>query len=307
MIATPRNGEPIVQSSPAKVDDSLQPVVFCADDFGLAPGVSEAISDLIRQGRLSATSCMSGCAAWPSHAALLREAVTTHPADVGLHLTLTGQRPLLPLRRLAPRGGFLPLGRLLALSLAGAFPRDEFRGELRAQLDAFEEHWGAPPDYVDGHQHVHLLPGVREVLIEELVARYGPDRVYLRNCAEPYARCVARRVVLPKALFISWLGHGLAAQARRAGIAMNEGFAGLHDFSGRVPFRKLMQAFLAHRAPRHLIHVHPGRVDTDLVAVDPLTMPRERELAYLAGDGFAEDMLRAGVRPGRFRECRGAA
>lgn len=287
------------------VDDSLQPVIVCADDYGLAPGVSEVIASLIAAGRLSATSCMSACAAWRSHAGLLRETVTRHPADVGLHLTLTGQHSLLPLSRLAPHGRLPPPGRLLALALARRLHADEIRGEVRAQLDAFEDVWGAPPDYVDGHQHVHLFPGVRECLVAELLRRYGAGRVYLRNCVEPLEHCLARRVAWFKAAFIGQLGQGLAQLAGRHGLALNHGFSGFYDFSPRHSYRRLMQGFLAHRGPLHMVHVHPGKVDADLVALDELTVQRELEFAYLAGDAFAEDLHAAGVRPARFADCRG--
>jgi predicted glycoside hydrolase/deacetylase ChbG (UPF0249 family) len=30
---------------------------------------------------------------------------------------------------------------------------------IERQLDAFEAHWKAPPDYVDGHQHVQQIDG----------------------------------------------------------------------------------------------------------------------------------------------------
>ena len=32
---------------------------------------------------------------------------------------------------------------------------------------------------------------------------------------------------------------------------------------------------------------HPGKVDPELERLDPLTVQREREYAYLAGDEFA--------------------
>jgi hypothetical protein len=124
--------------------------------------------------------------------------------------------------------------------------------------------------------------------------------VWVRDCVEPAARCLRRRIALPKALLITTLGLGLRRLLRLRGIPANDGFAGLHDFSGRMPFRRLMQAFLAHSGPRPLVHVHPGRVDATLRACDSLTAPREVELAYLASDEFAADLATAGLRPARF-------
>ena len=46
------------------------------------------------------------------------------------------------------------------------------RAEIEAQLDRFEDGVGHGPAHVDGHQHVHQLPGVREVLLSVLAGRY---------------------------------------------------------------------------------------------------------------------------------------
>lgn len=282
------------------MEDQIATVVVCADDYGLAPGVNEAIASLITAGRLSATSCMSGLPDWPSGAPLLRSTVARQPADVGLHLTLTDQRPLTRATRLAPGERFPGLGQLLPRALARQLPADEVRDEIRAQLDAFEDAWGAPPDYVDGHQHMHLLPTVREALVEELLCRYPVGSVYARDCREAPMTILGRGVAVPKAVFLTWLGGGFARLARQAGIPLNQGFSGLHDFSGRIPFRQLMQAFLRLPGPRPLVHVHPGRVDATLRERDGLTTPREVELAYLASAAFAEDLAAARLRPGRF-------
>lgn len=282
------------------MEDQFATTVVCADDYGLAPGVNEAIAGLIAAGRLSATSCMTGLPDWRPGVPLLRAALARSPADVGLHLTLTDQAPLSPAPTLAPGGRFPGLGQLLPRALARQLPAAEVRDEIRAQLDAFEDAWGAPPDYVDGHQHMHLIPTVREALVEEVLRRYPAGTVYARDCRERPATILRRGVAVPKALFLAWLGSGFARLAGQAGIPLNQGFAGLHDFSGRVPFRDLMRAFLQHPGPRPLVHVHPGRVDPALAARDSLTTPREAELAYLASDAFAVDLRAAGLRPGRF-------
>lgn len=281
---------------------SLRPVVLCADDFGLAPGVSDAIAELIRAGRLSATSCMSGCGDWTRGARLLLDTVASHPADVGLHLTMTDHPPISAARGLMIEGRLPPLSKLLPRALARALPAASVRDELCAQLDAFEDQWNAPPDYIDGHQHVHVLPTVREAVITELQRRYPPGRVWLRDCVEPVSRCIRRGIAVPKALFISRLGGGLQKLGRAAGIPMNEGFSGLHDFAAVVPFRTRMQGFLTGLGGRPLVHVHPGRVDAALLACDSLTTPREAELAYLSGDDFSADLVAAGLRLARFAE-----
>jgi predicted glycoside hydrolase/deacetylase ChbG (UPF0249 family) len=207
---------------------------------------------------------------------------------------------------LASDGRLPALGSLLPRALSRRLPAAAVADELRAQLDAFEDAWGAPPDYVDGHQHVHLLPGVREALVAELQRRYPIGRVWVRDCVETPTRCL-RREAAAKSLFISALGLKLRGLLRMAGIPANDGFSGLHDFSTDRPFGAKMRRFLSGVGPRPLLHVHPGRVDAALLACDALTTPREAELAYLASDEFLSDLAAAGLRPARFAEFGSAA
>lgn len=287
---------------------ATRPVVVCADDYGLAPGVSEAIAALVATGRLSATSCMSALPDWRRAARPLRAVMASAPADVGLHLTLTDQPPLSAAARRAWGERLPPLGRLLAAALAHRLPAQAVADEIRAQLDAFEDAWGDAPDHVDGHQHVHVLPGVREPLVAELLRRHPRGRVWVRDCVEPPLRCLQRSEAVGKAWFISALARGLHRQLREAGLPSNEGFSGLHDFSVERPFAPKMRRFLAATGPRPLVHVHPGRVDAALRACDPLTTPREAELAYLASAEYLTDLAAAGLHPARFAafDARGA-
>jgi predicted glycoside hydrolase/deacetylase ChbG (UPF0249 family) len=275
---------------------------MCADDFGLAPGVSAAITGLIEQGRLSATSAMTSLPAWRTHAADLRAVIASRPVDVGLHLTLTDQPPAFAGTSLTPGGRFPPIGQVLKDALRGRWHRATeeviLRAEVRAQLDAFEDVWGKPPDYVDGHQHVHILPGIRGVLLGELQLRYDghPQRpVYLRDCSESPLRIFLRGSAPVKALVLDFLSTGFRRAAQSAGFATNRGFSGLHDFSGREPFEHLMRRFLSNLGPEPLVHVHPGVVDAELTARDNLTAPRQAELAYLESEAFALALEQAGV------------
>ena len=291
-------------------NDNLKPIVICADDYGLSEGVSEAIEGLIEQRRLSATGAMTGLAGWRRRAGGLRALVRAHPADIGLHFTLTGQRPLSPARGLARDGQLPEIGPLILRALAGALPRAAIRDELRAQLDAFEDGWGAPPDFLDGHQHAHALPGIRAIVIEELTARYShlpPGlRPWLRNCAEPAAWTRRRPIGRRKAMVIGALAAGVAGAALRAGFAVNDSFRGLYDFTPDPPYREVFRAALAGPGERILVHCHPGRIDAELRRLDPLLEPRERELAYLQSEACGEDLAAAGLRPARFGET-GAA
>lgn len=278
-------------------------LLLCADDYGLAPGVNAAIRDLIAQGRLTATSVMSLCPHWRSGADALRE--LKGKADVGLHFTLTDQPPLGAMPTLAPDGRLPPLGRLMGWAyrgkLNGPVARVEIRDELSRQIDAFTDAWGGPPDYIDGHQHIHQLPGVREAVVEALAALPGaPPGPYVRLCGEPVTAVLRRGVAVPKTLLIGGLGGGLRRMVRARGIPANDRFAGVYDFAGNRPFADLMSRFLDGIGGRTLVMVHPGLPDEELRRVDTLVEPRRTEYDYLRGPEFAALLEARNIRLTRF-------
>lgn len=284
------------------MDNGHTPIVICADDYGLSMGVCDAIERLIAQGRLSATGAMTGMEGWRRRAGDFRQLIRQHPADVGVHFTLTGQRPLTPARGLAQDGRLPEIGTLILRAYSGTLPRAAIRDELRAQLDAFEDAWNAPPDFLDGHQHAHGLPGIREIVVEELARRYAGTGLWLRNCREPAAWARRRGHGWRKALLIGTLTAGTARQAAARDLPSNDSFRGLYDFGLEPGFRTIFRAALQGPGKRVLVHCHPGTVDEELRRLDPLLDPRERELAYLVSESCGDDLTAARVRPARFRE-----
>lgn len=280
-------------------DTAPTPLLLCADDYGLSPGVNAAIRDLIAQGRLTATSVMSLCPHWRSGAAALRE--LKDKADVGLHFTLTDQPPLGAMPTLAPDGRLPPLGWLMGWAYRGKLnapaARAEIRDELLRQIAAFTEAWGAPPDYIDGHQHIHQLPGIRDAVVEALATLPG---AYVRLCGEPVAAVLRRGVAVPKTLLIGGLGGGLGRMARARGIPANDRFAGVYDFAGSRPFAELMPRFLDGIGGRTLVMVHPGLPDEELRRVDTLVEPRRAEYDYLRGPEFPALLKARNIRLTRF-------
>jgi predicted glycoside hydrolase/deacetylase ChbG (UPF0249 family) len=278
------------------------PIILCADDFALSEGVSRGIVELLQRGRLSAVSCMTASPLWPDHAHRLGRLAAA--ADIGLHLTLTDLRPLTRSLRLAPSRRLPPLGRLLRSALSRRLDPEEIRREVRAQLDAFMTVRGTPPDFVDGHKHVHLLPQVRGAVVEVVADVCGRGRTYLRDGWEPPTAIVARGVAIPKALAIALLAFGFGTRARRAGIPTNDSFRGVADFrpdseAARHRFRRFLRG--GGRIP--LIMCHPGHVDARLREVDPVTELRQMEFDYFASQVFLEDLAEAGCRLARFAEA----
>ncbi|MDB5596734.1 MAG: YdjC family protein [Hyphomicrobiales bacterium] len=264
--------------------------MLCADDYALTPSVSLGIIEAIEAGRLDGTGAMTTRPHWPEAARDL--ASLGSAAQAGLHLDLTLGPPLTRMDRLAPKGRLPTIGTLIRLSQAGKLPEAEIRGEIAAQIQAFGEAYGQAPAFVDGHQHVQMLPGIRDWLFDELERLGLTGQVWLRDSGDRIERILRRRVEAPKAMLVALAGRGFGAEARRRGFATNEGFAGFSAFDIRRDYAADFARFLLAPGPRHLIMCHPGRVDGELERLDPVTFTREQELEFLLSDRFAELMAK---------------
>jgi len=144
-------------------------LVVNADDFGLTPRINEGILHAHRQGIVTSTSLMAVGRAFEHAVHCCR---TTPALDVGVHLTVVAERPLLAKTSLSTQDGQFPAS-------AGAFLRRWFRGgirraDLEAEWSAQIEHvlaQGIRVTHLDSHQHLHILPGLAD-LSRRLAARY---------------------------------------------------------------------------------------------------------------------------------------
>src|SRR5580698_2416061 len=128
---------------------------LCPDDYGISPGVNRAIRDLIERGRLNATSVMVvGPAIGRDEVTALQAAAGASPrCAIGLHATLTAPfRPLTMHFQPLDGGMFLPFQKLLRAGLLRRLDPEIIHAELMVQLATFQELFGQPPDFVDGHQ-----------------------------------------------------------------------------------------------------------------------------------------------------------
>ena len=269
------------------MNDAAPPrrIWLCADDYGLSPGVNRAIRDLIERGRLNATSVMVvGPAIGRDEASALGAVAANSPrCSIGLHVTLTAPfRPLTMHFQPLDGGMFLPFPKVLRAGLLRRLDPEIIRAELMVQLAAFNEMFGRAPDFVDGHQHAQLFPGVRDAFLTAV--KQAAPNAWVRQGGRNQP--LARRLGTPKALLLDILSGQFRRRAARANIAFNPGFAGAYDFSQQPDFSALMRQFLDGLPEGGLIMCHPGFVDDMLVSLDPFTTQREHEHAFLGGEHF---------------------
>lgn len=268
----------------------MKRIVLCADDYGLAPGVSRAIRELISKGRLNATSVMTVLPDLAEEAKALLACPSPAPVQIGLHVTLTGVfMPLVGPPLATADGRFPDVAALMSPLAQFRIDRRAVAMEIEAQLEAFVRAFGRTPDFVDGHQHVQLLPGIRGPFLAA-VARLAPG-AWVRQCGPANKRTLI--AASNKTRFLGALSIGFERLAKRRGVATNPAFAGAYDFRTSENYAALFARFIGELSDRGVAMCHPGFVDDELRARDPLTERREAEYAFFAGDEFSEVMARA--------------
>jgi hypothetical protein len=239
-------------------------VLLCADDYALNAAVDEAILELAASGRMKALGCMTRSPRWPEAAVRLQGL----PAQVqiGLHFDLT-----------EPFGGRTEgLGSLICKSYLGLLSRKNLCKAFQEQIGSFVASLGREPDFIDGHQHVHQLPVIRDVLCQALQERYrGRHMPWVRNTV-PAAVGLGR-----KARLLEWLGgRRLLNELQCRGIPTNTGFAGVYGFDARsaAEYGARMDHWLAAAAIGTVIMCHPARY---VVEGDPIAQARVFEFEWL--------------------------
>jgi predicted glycoside hydrolase/deacetylase ChbG (UPF0249 family) len=265
-------------------------VILCADDFCVNVNASLGIVKLASLGRISATSVMVLSPRWPTDAASLAD--LRDRIDVGLHLDWTSDFAL-------AAGHGMSLGAAMLKAMLGGFGRAATRAVIERQLDLFEAHWGAPPDYVDGHQHVQQFAGIREELVQALISRYGGrgrPLSYLRISRAPVGTADLKGWV------IAAMGAAaLEKLAAHSGITAAKALSGIYDFSGDpARYAALMVHWLNEAPAGAIIMCHPAQAAEP---GDAIGSARVQEFNYLMGPEFAAALVRAQVQLVRGSGC----
>ncbi len=260
--------------------------ILCADDFAMTRGISDGILALAEAGRLSATSAMVNMPHWPAVAE--RAVALRDRFALGLHLNLTFGAPLGRLPKFAPAGTLPPPDRVVARAVSRAIDAQEVADEIARQLDRFETVAGVPPDFIDGHHHVHALPGIRAALADVLGRRFSAGGPLVRDPADAPAAILRRRLSAGKALTAAMLALGFRQTVEAAGLATNCGFSGYSSF-GAIPYAREFETFLIAPGARPMIMCHPGLADDELGGRDEIASRRQEEHGFLASrDGLPE-------------------
>jgi predicted glycoside hydrolase/deacetylase ChbG (UPF0249 family) len=282
-------------------------VVFHADDFGLTRAINAGIVEACERGPLRSTSLMVTAGAAEDAAAAAR----TLPAlDVGLHVTLVEERPVLPPERiptLVDEGRFWrDHSAVFARYVAGRWNPVEARAEVAAQFVKLMA-LGLRPSHCDGHQHLHLLPKLFPAVVE--LAHANGAQFVRSQLGGPVGGegSLGRRLSQLALRGISRFARGRLAPDTRAEA---ETFVtiGFLEAGGRLTTARLLTMLDELRA-RHQsnglvveVMLHPGRRDRETERrYGHWHYAWERDLELLLDPALPEGLARRGIEVTSFR------
>lgn len=282
---------------------SPRPLTIVADDYGIGRETSRGILELAVEGRLTAAVLIVN--APDAHRAARAWLAAEPPADLGWHVNLTIDRPILPPARVPSLvradGTFWPLRSFLRRACLGMIRGADVVAEWQAQYARFVELVGRPPVLVNSHQHVSLFPPCDGALLR--VLREATARPYLRRVIESggaLARVPGARV---KRAALSLLGLRAARKAAAAGLPGCDRLAGVTD-PVCVADERFWDRWLGQLSTGSVeVCCHPGYRDETLVGRDcdggDGLLRRSREIALLRAPSFRDACERAGLVPVR--------
>ena len=242
----------------------MRRLIVNADDFGLHAAVNRGILTAHTEGIVSSTSLMAGGAAFDD---AVRIAKQCPQLGVGVHLTLVGASPLLPVAEVSSlldeAGDFYgsyPL--FIKRFLRGKIRLAEVERELAAQIDRIRMA-GIQPSHLDSHQHLHVLPGIGGLVLD-LARRFSIRAI--RIPAEPVAFIGATPATVGRLAGrggLTMLANLFRQHAAAAGIRTSDHFFGM--LAGGQLTEPAILAILRRLPPGDSeLMTHPGFADESL-------------------------------------------
>ena len=274
-------------------------IIINADDYGMSPGVNEAIEQLHKMGRLTSVSLLVNM---PWSADAFAFAGRERTMRLGVHLNLTTGRPLLPVEEVPSLvtgdGEFYDMPAFISRYVARLARPDEIERELSAQIALAKEN-GVRPRHLDSHMHFHALKSLGRI-VDKLAAKHGVPMVRNRKLSAftmpTHGRVQEARLALRRA-------------ARRMATS-TRGFIGGRRVSPDGPdhttdrliyLRWYLELrddpYDAFRASLEVLDgrsmeiiAHPAYRDDVLPTLSNYVSGREREFDFLSSDAFAPIM-----------------
>lgn len=283
----------------------MKNLIVNADDFGWTEGVNRGIAEAFRHGIVTSTSLVANGEAFANAVEL---AQATPDLGVGVHLNLSDGPPMT--EREAVKSLLNDQGRfaggpksLLLRRASGGLLLDEVEREWDAQIQKVRRA-GIVPTHLDGHKHVHMLPGLFEVALK-LAKRHGIGavrvaleasslRAALASGAKQNAGVVMKQGVEARGLKL--LARDARELAERAGIATADYFCGIAQ-TGELTREGVEELLKNLPEGTTELMCHPGYADAALGKTPTrLQESRQAELKILTDTGIRNLVASQGIR-----------
>src|SRR5215472_10913720 len=219
----------------SRQNSSVKNLIVNADDLGWTEGVNRGIAAAHRHGIVTSASLLANGGAFDG---AVKTAAELPGLGVGVHLNLSNGKPTAPsdqVRSLLNQEGQFsggPESLLLRLAAQRVDPR-EVETEWEAQI-AKVRAAGIRPTHLDGHKHVHMLPGLFAVALR-LAKKHGIEALRVSHEASPLRTALSggqeTTAVLLKqgveARGLKLLARDAREMAERSGIATTDYFCGI--------------------------------------------------------------------------------
>jgi chitin disaccharide deacetylase len=250
-----------------------------ADDFGLDRGINRGIIEAHCRGIVTSASLMPTGDAFEDAIALAHQ---HGDLALGVHLTLVEGRPILPAEKipsLVTAAGELvktPWG-FLKRWATGQIRLAEVKKELEAQVARVADQ-GVRIDKLDSHMHLHLLPGIFQIVVE-LARQHRIQGIRLPR-EEFHWRSLGCMAGSAKQVVLRCLSLMHARHVRSAELFCPDYLCGLAE-SGQMTEGALLRTLSSLRPGITEIMVHPGYRDGELEKW-PLSRRYRREKELIA-------------------------
>lgn len=273
----------------------MRQLIINGDDFGLHELINEGIIESHINGCLTSTTLMAGGPAFEHAVALAKQ----YPKlGVGVHLTLVGASPAAraDISTLVTRDGlFFPSYKEFACQyIQGKIAKEHIRHELWCQMQKVIGS-GIPITHLDSHQHLHVLPGMAEI-IGSLAAEFHIEKIRIPSesvfffgpSKNSFSR-IAARTVLTACSTIAQHYY------KKIGLSAPDHFYGM--LSGGAMSQEVLQHIIK-TLPEGVteIMVHPGSDRTALSQRFTWGYRWQDELEALQSQSVLQEIKESGIQ-----------
>lgn len=241
-------------------------LIINADDFGLTNSINSGIIKAFEEGTVASASLIVTGSAFDNAKELIR---IFPDLDIGLHLTLTDEKPVLKpeyIKSLVDKNGnCLSLSNFLLKYFTGRINKGELELEIKAQFQKAINS-GIKITHLDSHNHIHILGYILGIVIR-LCKEF--DIKYIRLPDERISpEYILSGFSLKRFLslcIIKILAINTRNKIKGAGLKSTRFFFGFLN-SGNLKIGNIKKIITSLKDGISELMVHPGKLNNELAA-----------------------------------------